>query len=241
MLFSFGDKVNRGTAQHWCGRSVRWEPRASAMWPCRRGALDSPLRLIPRLEGGKLCSSDRCSSQGSAIRSTEKIGRSCLFPQASCLHFIMCIILDLLQKEKWPFMVHTERGQKLGQADAQLHTETETIRQEHPHSRQERAWALQTECGGDPCLVAAPRWTPLAKWPIGPCPQQTAPPSTRRKTPKIPCVGANPAFYGSTYCSELMSGRAAAQGALLPLKLSSAPDKSLVPTAPASGCLMPAC
>ena len=143
------------------------------MWPCRQGALDSPLRLIPRLEGGKLCSFVRRGSQGSAIRSTEKIGRSCLFPQASCLHFIMCIILDLLQKEKWPFMVRTECGQKLGQADAQLHAETEIIRQEHPHSRQERVWALQTECGGDPCLVAAPRWTPLAKWPIGPCPQQT--------------------------------------------------------------------
>lgn len=94
-------------------------------------------------------------------------------------------------------MVHTECGQKLGQADAQLHAETETMHREHPHSRQERAWALQTECGGDPCLVASPRWAPLARWPVGPCPQQTAPPSTAGRPQKIPCVGVNTAFCGA--------------------------------------------
>lgn len=95
MLFSFADKVNRGTAQHWCWRSARLEPRVSAVWPCRRGALDSPLQPIPHLEEGKLCSSVRRSSQGSAIRSIEIIGRSCFFPQApactsSCVLFWIC-------------------------------------------------------------------------------------------------------------------------------------------------------
>lgn len=71
----------------------------------------------------------------------------------------MCIILDLLQKEKWPFMVHTECGKKLDQADEPLHAEMETIGREHPHSRQGRVWALQTDCvcRAEPCLVAAPR------------------------------------------------------------------------------------
>lgn len=54
-------------------------------------------------------------------------------------------------------MVHTECGKKLDQADELLHAELETIGREHPHSRQGRARALQTECGAEPCLVAAPR------------------------------------------------------------------------------------
>ena len=86
-------------------------------WPRRQGPLGSPLRLMPQLEEGKVHSSVRCCLQGSAIRSTEITGRSSFFPQASCLHFIMCIILDLLQKEKRPFMMYTECGQKLDQAD----------------------------------------------------------------------------------------------------------------------------
>ena len=56
-------------------------------------------------------------------------------------------------------MVHTECGKKLDQADEPLHAEMETIGREHPHSRQGRAWALQTDCvcRAEPCLVAAPR------------------------------------------------------------------------------------
>lgn len=119
--------------------------------------LTSTLRLVPGPEWGKV--SLRCQillAAAQPFRSIEIIGRSYFFPQASCLHFIMCIVLDPLQKEKWPFMVSTKCGQKLDQADIELHMEMENIHGEHPHftqregegSRQQR-WAQRTECTGD--------------------------------------------------------------------------------------------
>jgi hypothetical protein len=70
------------------------------------------------------------------FRSIEITGRSYFFTHASCLHLIMCIILELLQKEKWPFLVCTACGQKLEWADLLLPVETETI---HGNAHTQRA------------------------------------------------------------------------------------------------------
>lgn len=129
----------------------------------------STLRLVPGPEWGKvslLCQILLATAQ--PFRSIEIIGRSYFFPQASCLHFIMCIVLDPLQKEKWPFMVSTECGQKLDQADRTPHRDgkysrrTPTLHAERGRGQRAAALGPANRMHRRPLLLllAASRWTP---------------------------------------------------------------------------------
>lgn len=114
----------------------------------------------PALQAGKAQPScRRCSPPLCSIEAT---GRRYFFPQASCLHCIVYIVLDPLQKEKWPFMVCAQCGQKLDQADTRFHTEMETIHGAGPRPTRERARAQPAECAGatlpSPCPT---QWTPV--------------------------------------------------------------------------------
>lgn len=75
--------------------------------------------------------------------------------------------------------------------------------------------------------------------PIGQMGHRTLPPADspafhpQEGPRRLPALVRTPPSVGAHICSELVSGQAAAWGALLPLKFSSAPDQSLVLTAPA--------
>ena len=75
--------------------------------------MPSPTPVTP----GEGCSSRRVLlAAAQPFRSTEIIGRSPFFPQASCLHFVIPISLDLLQKGKWPFVASVGSGRALDTA-----------------------------------------------------------------------------------------------------------------------------
>lgn len=127
----------------------------------------------------------------------------------------MCIILDLLQKEKWPFIVHTACGQKLDQADTVLAT-----RGDGNYSWRTPTLLKRGARTGAPVLGPVSRATTswCWKWPRAPYTFSTIPwPSGGRGCSFPDCLPQMPAFRGGsnkkvpevshTFIQKLLSAR----------------------------------